>query len=285
MEKRVLGKTGEKVSIIAFGGIVLMNSDAAAADELVSYSVDEGINYFDIAPGYGNAINLLGPALKPYRDSVFLACKTAYRTKDQADKELVKSLEIMKTDHFDLYQIHAINNLEEVEQVFGPDGVIKTLVQARKKGIVKHLGFSAHSETAALEMVRRFDFDTVMIGINWPCWFGSNFGPRIIKNARGKNLGIIAIKAFAKRNWKDKAERTRCPNCWYCPVESYEEALLGLRFTLSLPVTAAIAPGHPTLLKWACRAAQNFEPVDINTYKELLQENSDFEPIFPQKKG
>ena len=77
--KRTLGKTGERLSMIGFGGIVVMNEDPAAASNLVAEAVDRGINYFDVAPSYGNAQERLGPALAPYRNNCFLACKTEGR--------------------------------------------------------------------------------------------------------------------------------------------------------------------------------------------------------------
>ena len=79
--RRPLGKTGEHLSIIGFGGILVMNADPAASANLVAEAVDRGINYFDVAPSYGNAQERLGPALKPYRDKSFLACKTDGRLK------------------------------------------------------------------------------------------------------------------------------------------------------------------------------------------------------------
>ena len=88
IEKRSLGKTGEKLSIIGFGGIVVMDATTAQASSRVSEAIDYGINYFDVAPTYGNAQDMLGPALEPYRKKVFLACKTTQRSKEGSRKEL-----------------------------------------------------------------------------------------------------------------------------------------------------------------------------------------------------
>ena len=88
MEKRLLGKTAEKLSIIGFGGIVVRNETASDASRYVSTAIDRGINYFDVAPEYGNAQDMLGPALKPYREKVFLACKTHEMTSEGAEREL-----------------------------------------------------------------------------------------------------------------------------------------------------------------------------------------------------
>ena len=84
MEQRVLGRTGDKLSIIGLGGVVLVDMEQSEADRIVSEAIDKGITYFDVAPSYGREQETekrLGPALKPYRDNVFLACKTESRTK------------------------------------------------------------------------------------------------------------------------------------------------------------------------------------------------------------
>ena len=88
MEERTLGQTGEQLSIVGFGGILVMDEEPASASRLVAQAVDRGINYFDVAPTYGNAEERLGPALEPYRRSAFLACKTDKRTAKEAQEEL-----------------------------------------------------------------------------------------------------------------------------------------------------------------------------------------------------
>src|SRR6476619_6415083 len=100
MERRLLGETGRELSIVGFGGIVVMDTEPPEASRLVAEAVDRGVNYFDVAPSYGNAEERLGPALEPYRDRVFLACKTQKRTKQDAAAELRDSLRRMRTDHF-----------------------------------------------------------------------------------------------------------------------------------------------------------------------------------------
>ena len=87
LQKRKLGKTGKKLSIIGFGGIVVKDVSSKFASEVVERSIEKGVNYFDVAPSYGNAEVMLGPALKPFRDKVFLACKTGERDAKGAEKE------------------------------------------------------------------------------------------------------------------------------------------------------------------------------------------------------
>ncbi len=102
LEQRALGRTGERLSIVGLGGVVVMNTTTEQAAALVREAVDAGVNYFDVAPSYGNAEDMLGPALEPYRTRVFLACKTQKRTREAASAELESSLRKLRTDHLDL---------------------------------------------------------------------------------------------------------------------------------------------------------------------------------------
>ncbi len=125
--RRPLGKTGEHLSIVGFGGIVVMNEEGNAAKNIVSEAVDRGVNYFDVAPSYGNAQERLGPALEPYRKKCFLACKTEGRTKEDSRKQLEESLRLLKTDHVDLYQFHALTKMTDLDAVLAPGGAMETM--------------------------------------------------------------------------------------------------------------------------------------------------------------
>jgi aryl-alcohol dehydrogenase-like predicted oxidoreductase len=280
MEKRVLGRTGEKLSVVGFGGIVVMDEEPASAARLVSQAIDRGINYFDVAPSYGNAEEKLGPALEPYRNRVFLACKTEARTAIEARAALKTSLERLRTDHFDLYQFHAVRELEEVDTVFGPGGAMEAFLEARDRGQVRYLGFSAHSEEAALAMMDRFDFDSILFPFNWVCWHQGKFGPRVLERAVAKGPGRLALKALARTSWKE-GETKPYPKCWYAPAMTSEEAALALRFTLSLPITAALSPSHAELLWWACDTADKLTPLSQAEEAEMASLSEGINPIFP----
>jgi aryl-alcohol dehydrogenase-like predicted oxidoreductase len=279
LEKRRYGKTDVYLSVVGFGGIVVMNETSSSACRIVSQSIKRGINYFDVAPSYGNAEERLGPALKPYRDSVFLACKTGKRTKKEATDELHNSLHRLQTDFFDLYQLHGINTLEEVDEIMSEGGAIEALVEAREQGLIKYLGFSAHSEEAAIALLDLFHFDSVLFPLNWICWHQGHFGPLVLKKAKEKNVAILALKALAKRKWKENEER-KWKKCWYAPVDSPDEASLALSFTLSLPVTSAVSPGHTELLWWACDAAEQFSSLLKKKSVQVAEKSKNLDPIF-----
>ena len=156
MQYRTLGKTGIQVSAIAYGGIVSMDASQAESDRYVAWALDQGINYFDVAPTYGDAQLKLGNSLIPYRDKITLACKTKARTKDEALALFEESRKLLHTDYFDVYQMHEITTMEDVDIAFGPGGVMELMPELKAKGLVKNLGITAHNEDAALRAIRVF---------------------------------------------------------------------------------------------------------------------------------
>jgi len=279
MARRALGQTGERLSIVGFGGIVVKDETTESAAQLVAQAVERGINYFDVAPSYGNAEERLGPALEPYRDSVFLACKTQERRKAGAETELRRSLERLRTDYLDLYQFHAVTTLAEVETITGPGGALEAFVRAREAGTIRYIGFSAHSEQVALALLDRFSFDTILYPINWVCWYQGHFGPSVVAKAEEQGIGILGLKALARQTRRPGKEK-KWPKCWYEAVDSPEEAALGLRFTLGKPVTAAVSPSHAELLWWQCDAADDLKPLSAEEEAQLAQQSEGLVPLF-----
>ncbi len=280
LPKRPLGRTGEKLSIIGLGGLVLAEETQETADQIVREAIDHGINYFDVAPSYGNAEDRMGPALRSFRKDVFLACKTLKRDKAGAEEELHQSLQKLQTGHFDLYQLHALSNTEEVEQALAPNGAMETFVQAKKEGKIRFLGFSAHSVEAALLAMKRFEFDTILLPVNFVCFLKGNFGPQAVALAKEKNMGILALKALARQRWPNDPQRKDWPKCWYQPILDPEEAALSIRFTLSQPITAAVPPGDKRLFKKALELAHRFEPLGSEEEARLRQLAGNLRPLF-----
>ncbi len=279
--RRPLGKTGEHLSMIAFGGIVVMDSEPAHAANIVAEAVDRGINYFDVAPSYGNAQERLGPALAPYRKNCFLACKTEGRMKDDSRAQLETSLKLLKTDHVDLYQFHALTKMAELDKVLGPGGAMETMEAAKKEGKIRYIGFSVHSVETALAAMDRYNFDTVLFPLNWVLVSQANFGMQILKKAQEKQMGIMCLKSMAKTVWPaDQKKDHPEPKCWYQPAAFPNEASLGLRWTLGHPITAAIPPGDEKYFRLAMDVAQNYKPLEPHEEQALLSGGAGVEPIF-----
>jgi aryl-alcohol dehydrogenase-like predicted oxidoreductase len=283
MEQRPLGRTGCEVSIVGFGGIVVTDLTQEEADRLVAEAFDRGVTYFDVAPSYGNAEERLGPALAPYRDRAFLACKTMKRTREEADLELRESLRRLRTDHLDLYQIHALSTREELETALSAGGAIEAFTEAQEAGRIRFIGFSAHSQEVALEAMDRFQFASVLFPVNFTQWFRA-FGPPVVEKAMRKGIGRLALKAMARQRWPEgeagKVARAGWPKCWYEPAADPVEAAMALRFTLSQPISAAIPPGDARLFRLALETAERFTPITAAEEEELRERASGYRPFF-----
>ncbi len=282
LARRPYGRARLPLSIVGFGGIVVMNATPEHAAQTVARAVERGVNYFDVAPSYGNAEERLGPALAPYRKNCFLACKTGKRDAAGARAELEASLAALKTDYFDLYQLHALTDLaKDVDAVFAQGGAMETLAAARQSGQVRHLGFSAHSVPAALSALDRFDFDSILFPINFATYHQGQFGPTVVARAREKGVSILALKALARQQWpEDAPERPQYSKCWYQPLTDPHQCDLALRFTLSQPVTAAVPPGEEELFWRAVEIACHFQPLSEAEQREVAALAAGLAPVF-----
>jgi len=282
LPRREFGKTGIQLSIIGLGGVVLWDAPQDHANRMVAEFVERGVNYFDVAPSYGDAQDKLGPALEPYRKNVFLACKSGKHTAGEVEAELKNSLKVLRTDYFDLYQLHGMTDVvTDVDAAFAKGGPMEYLIEAKKAGVIRHLGFSAHSVAAALAAMDRFAFDSILFPVNFATYYAGNFGPQIMERAQTKGVARLAIKALARQRWpENNPEKSKYPKCWYQPLTDPREAELALRFTLSQPITAALPPGNETLFRLALDWAPRFTPVTAAEAKELEALAATVEPIF-----
>jgi len=276
--KRALGKTGEKISIVGFGGIALRDNGQDFANELIAAAFDKGIRYFDIAPAYGDSQALMGPALESYRKKSFLACKTGKRDRQGAEEELHESLRQLRTGHVDLYQLHALSEMEDIDQVFGQDGAMETFVKARKDGKIRFIGFSAHDEAVALKAMEMFDFDTILYPINCVCWHNGNFGPAVYETARKKGMGILALKSIA-RNLLEGKEKPY-PNMWYEPFEEDKQIENCLRFTLSKDIAATVHAGDSIFMKKTLQFVHETKDITEPDKNEIQALIDGVKPIF-----
>ena len=281
MPKRVLGRTGRRLSIIGFGGIVAMDTEPQRVKNLVAEAVEKGVNYFDVAPTYGGAELKLGAALEPFRKDCFLACKTTKRDKAGAKVDLDNSLKNLKTDHLDLYQLHAISDVEkDVKAALSRDGAIQTFIKARKAGVIRYLGFSAHSHEAAVMAMKEFDFDTILYPINFCTHYKSKFDQKVLAEAKKRNMGILALKAMALQKWHDEEKEKQYSKCWYEPIVEKQLARKALAWTLGQGVTAMLPPGEEALFRIAMNLGAGLADISEAENAELEDFSAKLDPIF-----
>ena len=162
MEKRRLGRIGHPTSVLVYGAAALGEVSQQVADESLAQALTAGINHLDTAASYGHAEERMGPTVARVREQVFLATKSTERRAEDAWRELNRSLERLRTDHIDLWQVHAVCDLAELDAVFAPGGAIEAFVRAKEEGIVSWVGITGHTEQAPVvhaEALRRHDFD------------------------------------------------------------------------------------------------------------------------------
>lgn len=264
MQYRRFGRTDISISAVSYGGIVSAGvydnvtyaaEGQDASDRYVGWAIDHGVNYFDVAPSYGNAQLQLGNSLRNYRSSVNIACKTLFRDRVSAEKEMEESLSLLHTDHFDVYQMHAISTMEDVERAFGPGGVMELLRSMKQRGIARYIGFTAHNEDAAIRAIEMYDFDTVLFPFNWFMNMEHGMGSRLINVAKKRDMGILGMKAFIERSWENDDERKASPfpKSWCKPIDTddTEFGVAAMKYTLSLGVDTLVPPGNFASFRFA----------------------------------
>jgi len=203
---RIFGKTGVKVPIIAIGGgsRFCRIKDPEKSIELLNYALDNGLYYWDTAHDYVYdevvSEERYGLVLKNRRKKVFLATKVGDRTYDGALRHLEESLKRLQTDHLDLYQIHNIQSLEDVEKIGAKDGVLKALNKLKDEKVTRFIGYSGHLDAEAMmAMANRYDFDTMIIALNHYAERRGDLEKEAIPAAAKKKMGIVAMKVIRPR--------------------------------------------------------------------------------------
>lgn len=274
MLTRRFGRTGHPSTVAIFGAAALYDGTPEMTDQAMAYILTEGVNHIDIAPGYGKAEELMGPWIEKTRDQFFLGCKTQLRTRDEAAKELRQSLEKLRTDKFDLLQLHAVTNFEELDQVTGPGGALEALIEAREDGLTDYIGITGHGNMAPqvyLEALKRFEFDSVLFPINFVQFGFPDYRDKtleLLRVCQEKEIGVMVIKSVARRPWM---EREHTYNCWYEPFDTPATIQKAINFALSQAgVTGLCTTGDITILPLFLEACKNYEYMTINEQEELI---------------
>jgi aryl-alcohol dehydrogenase-like predicted oxidoreductase len=292
VEKRRLGRTGHMSSIITLGCAVLGWGYARSqeeCDKIIELALSHGVNHFDVAPAYGEAELRLRPWMKDYRGEIFLACKTGKRTKKEAAEELKRSMERMGVDYIDLYQFHGLDNSEDLEVAFGPDGALQAMLEARDEGKIKYIGITSHRPPIIIEALNRFDLDTVLFPMNFV--LGKHRCPDndyepILKLAKEKDIGIIVMKAFAKGRWPppldEQPVEKRPYSTWYEPFTTQTEIDQCVSFVLSHDITTVTSASDSQLLPKVIIAAESYRKLTLDEQKQLIEQAASLKPLFPR---
>ncbi len=283
MKKRRLGRTNHESTLAIFGAAAFYEVSQKQADQTMELVIKSGINHIDVAPSYGQAEERLGPWLATERDRFFLGCKTKERTKKAAHDELRRSLDLLRTDSFDLYQFHEVGSLVELDLITGIGGALEAILQAREEGLIKYIGITGHGvEVPAVfqEALRRFDFDTVLFPLNFILYGAVHYRQRteeLLAQCANRDIGTMCIKSIARGPWGNK-QKTH--TTWYQPFTERKWIQKSINFTLSQPITGICTAADVTLLPAIIKACESYSELSLVEQDALISQADDFEPLF-----
>ncbi len=294
MPTRNLGKTGYKVGVFSLGGQAALekgnNFDVAGA--IIERALDLGVNYLDTSSIYGGpdrwSEQYVGRAMKARRNEAFLATKTKERTRDGSLRMIERSLQLLNTDHVDLWQLHDVGLPEDVDAIFAKGGAMEALVEMQEQKVVRYLGVTGHYRPDALiSTVTRHPFDCILMAMNAADSHIHSFTDQLLPLAVEKQMGIIGMKVPARgrllaswnpppvaqqeHSWEGSAIATR-PG-----VMSMRDAM---HFTLTHPVsTVIIGCDNVQQLEENVQIARDFTPLSST---QMAQLNAAAEPVAKQ---
>ena len=260
---RTLGRTGAKVSILAFGcgSRFLMYEDEESATAILNRAIDLGITYLDTAYAYGDGQSetRVGKVMASRRKEVWLATKIPDRTRDEFLRRLEASLKRLKTDHVDLVHIHSLGQADDLAKIEAPDGALKGLMEAREQKMARFVGMTSHTNGEVMaKAIERHDLDCVQMALN--ASRNGRFEELALPAANAKNLGVIAMKVtgqeFLVGDGPGKADMSSL-----------------LRYSMSLPVTTAVVGmPRPEMLAHNVETARNFSALNDQEKERLRQQ-------------
>jgi predicted aldo/keto reductase-like oxidoreductase len=263
LPSRTLGRTGVKVSILAFGcgSRFLMYKDEGSATAILNRAIDLGITYLDTAYAYGDGESetRVGKVMASRRKEVWLATKIPDRTRDEFLRRLEASLKRLQTDHVDLVHIHSLGQADDLEKIEAPNGALKGLMEAREQKMARFVGMTSHTNGEVMaKAIERHDLDCVQMALN--ASRNGRFEEVALPAANAKKLGVIAMKVtgqeFLVGDGTGKADMRSL-----------------LRYSMSLPVTTAVVGmPHPEMLAHNIEIARNFSPLNDAEKERLRQE-------------
>jgi len=283
VERRRLGATGHESSVLIYGAACLAEVDQDTADVSVQKALDAGINHFDVAAGYGDAELRLAPWLPRLRSRIFLATKTDERRRDAAWAQINRSLERLGTESVDLLQLHAIGDLETLDQVTGSGGALEAALRAQEEGLAGAVGITGHSHSAPrthLNALRRHPFATVLTPLNAALWripaYRADYQDLVDEVGR-QNTGLMTIKTVSRRNWPEGSGQPFAT--WYEPQSEPEQIRASVSWVLNRPeLTGLATPGDVRLLRHVVAAER--ERMSVEDAETLLANDSAYASPF-----
>ncbi len=199
IQRRTLGKTGYKATVLGFGGAYL-NKEITKEDavSVLHKAIDSGINYIDTAANYGDGLSeeYIGEVMKTRRKEVFIATKTDLRGKDESAEQINTSLRKLRTDFLDLIQLHCVNTEAELKKVMAKNGSLSAVVEAKEAGKTRFIGITAHNWPVLAAALEVYPFDTVLLPLSALDYSFYDFSTMILPVVEKHNIGVIGMKSL-----------------------------------------------------------------------------------------
>jgi aryl-alcohol dehydrogenase-like predicted oxidoreductase len=290
METRRLGRLGHMSSVLIYGGAALATSNRDEADDSIRFALESGINHFDTSDDYGDSEVHLGRWMERIRDSIFLATKTTERSRSGAAETIRRSLERLRVDRFDLIQLHAVCDRDDLDAVTAAGGALEAVIAARDEGLAGGIGITGHGYDVSaihLEALRRFPFDTVLTPYSYRLCrepeFRRSFAA-LADEVRARDVGLMLIKYMARNLWRDE-QRPRYTT-WYQPLEEQREIDAAVAFALARPeATGICTAGDVRLLPKVVEAERKAATLSREDVAAVLSGVGDYESPFLSTPG
>ena len=284
ISKQPFGRTGHTSTRIIFGSYALSEATQAEADHVLAMLLEYGVNHIDTAPMYGNAEKRIGPWMEKHRGDFFIATKTRRRSYEGAWDDLQRSLDRLRVDYVDLWQMHGLTNPSGWEKAMGPEGTLEAFIEARDKGLVRFLGVTGHGTKVPAMHIRsleRFDFDTVLVPYNYSLMQNPRYATdleALVTLCRERQVAVQTIKSIARRPWGG------CPKTYntyfYEPLETQDIIDTSVHWALGLQDSFLITAGDMQLLPKMLDAASRFEKRPSDTDMSAIVDEFGIQPIF-----
>src|SRR5437764_6583618 len=257
------GRSGHMSTRTLFGAAALSHVTQQEADRTLEVLLQYGVNHIDVAASYGDAELRIAPWLEKYRTHFFLATKTGARTAEAAKEELHRSLERMRVDYVDLWQLHNLVDPIEWDTALSQGGAIDAAIEAKKQGLVRAIGVTGHGLQIAAthrRSLERFDFDSVLLPYNYITmqnpYYAENFNA-LLATCQQRNVAVQTIKSIAYKPWMG---RKHTHGTWYEPLEDQQDIDMAVHWVLKKPGIFLNTVGDISLLPKVLNAASRFQP-------------------------
>jgi aryl-alcohol dehydrogenase-like predicted oxidoreductase len=279
----LFGRTGHSSSRTLFGAAALGHVSQEDAERSLDLLLEYGVNHIDTANSYGEAEQRIGPWLESRRADFFLATKTEDRSYAGAKEHLQRSLDLMRTDHIDLWQLHCLVDEGEWQQAMGPGGALEAFVEAREQGLVRFLGVTGHGTVTPamhLRSLERFDFDSVLLPYNYMMMqnpqYAANF-ERLAAVCAERNVALQTIKSICRRPWNGRVETA---TVWYEPLEEQADIDQAVGYVFQRPQLFLNTAGDIRLLPKVLDAANRYAAGPDESAMQALAAALEMEPMF-----